>query len=84
MELKIRRVEVRDLDGGRSRFGLLAEGEERMLVGLFAASEDELDRQIEDAGGAAAWLRRFGAQPLDPEGIAGDGATWIPPGKPSP
>ena len=81
-ELRIRRVEVRDLDEGTSRYGLLAEGPEgRTLLGLLAASEAELLQQIEDAGGLAAWLRRFGAPPLDPEGIApsGDGAVWVAP-----
>mgnify|MGYP001412250631 CR=1 FL=1 len=81
-ELQVRRVEVRDLDGGPVRYGLLAEGPEgRMLLGLAAASAEELDRQLEDAGGAAAWLRRFGAAPLDPRGIApqGDRVVWVPP-----
>jgi len=81
-ELRIRRVEVRDLDGGETRYGLLAEGPEgRMIVGLLAASAAELDQQIDDAGGAAAWLRRYGAVPLDPEGIAPGtgGAAWVPP-----
>ncbi len=82
MELKLRRIEVR-VPGEASRFGLLAEGEDgRMLVGLFAASEAELAQQIDDAGGEAAWLRRFGAPPLDPEGIAATaaGAVWVEPG----
>lgn len=82
-ELRIRRVEVRDLDSGEVRYGLLAEGAEgRAIVGLFAASPAELEEQIDDAGGSAAWLRRFGAMPLDPEGIAaraGGGVGWVEP-----
>lgn len=81
MELRIRTVRVTELEGGAERFGVIAEGEGgRTLVALAASSEEELKAQLDDVGGAAAYLRRFGAEPLDPAGIGvqGSGGAWVP------
>jgi hypothetical protein len=64
------RVRVEPLDGGPARFGILVEEAGRMLLALGATSAVELAEQLEACGGPIAYARRFGAEPLDPAGIA--------------
>jgi hypothetical protein len=68
------RVRVEALGAGGVRFGVLVEepGSGRALVALGATSEAELDQQLDSCGGPVAYARRFGAEPLDPLGIAAD------------
>jgi hypothetical protein len=80
-----RRVQLTSLDPGAPRFGVLVEeeGTGRALLALGAASEQELDQQLDACGGPVAYARRFGAEPLDPGGIAADDAgvlTFVPRG----
>jgi len=67
------RVRV-EIPGGAVRFGILVEeaGAGRNLLALGAASEAELEEQLRSCGGPVAYARRYGAEPLDPAGIAAD------------
>lgn len=68
------RIRVEPIGGAAPRFGILLEqaGTGRSLVALGAVSEAELEEQLDACGGPAAYARRFGAEPLDPQGIAAD------------
>lgn len=76
-----RRVRVEAPEGGEPRFGLLLEADGRSLIALGAVSERELDEQLQACGGPVGYARRFGAEPLDPQGLAADASgapVWIP------